>query len=220
MIHKYASRLPSRWKSSKVTGNFIFTFIILVFKLIDAGSKHSDRKFLFVSNEPENEFAAHPADNQQSFIKFRKVTIIPHSFSCFNSFRRKFRILVAVIGFLLRRIKLWFYQIFFQIRAYPNWPEYFQSISCDNHCSSLQSNSGTKYLYSKKINLLVLYSTNSKFLIVRFETETEAFMAYRDLDGLLIKDMYNGKLIKRLKANLYWWIKACEEIRSNQLHFS
>jgi hypothetical protein len=46
-------------------------------------------------------------------------------------------------------------------------------------------------------------SSNSKFLIVRFESETEAFMAYRDMDGLLIKDMYNGKLIKRLKATIY-----------------
>ena len=46
-------------------------------------------------------------------------------------------------------------------------------------------------------------SANSKFLIVRFETEADAFMAHRDLDGLLVKDMFNGKLVKRLKANLY-----------------
>ena len=57
-----------------------------------------------------------------------------------------------------------------------------------------------------KIIILIdssIFSSNSKFLIVRFETEAEAFLAYRDLDGLLIKDMHNGKLIKRLKATLY-----------------
>ena len=44
---------------------------------------------------------------------------------------------------------------------------------------------------------------NSKYLIVRFEHETDAFTAYRDLNGQIIKDMHNGKLIKRLKAHLY-----------------
>jgi hypothetical protein len=46
--------------------------------------------------------------------------------------------------------------------------------------------------------IILKNSSNSQFLIVRFESETEAFMAYRDM-----KDMYNGKLIKRLKATIY-----------------
>ena len=49
----------------------------------------------------------------------------------------------------------------------------------------------------------LFFSSNSKFLIVRFESEADAFSAYRELDGLLAKDMFNGKLMKRLKANLY-----------------
>lgn len=49
----------------------------------------------------------------------------------------------------------------------------------------------------------MILSSNSKFLIVRFETETDAFKAFRELDGLLIRDTFNGKLLKRLKVNFY-----------------